>query len=134
MTTTQKILEADHGPLSTHVNHRISQFLAVATPVMFLMPVSDTAMSKTFGLLVAANISTHAWIGLNHVASDYVPKISKGLLPPFRYVNAGIGLFILFGLGKIALFSKGGIVGCIKGLWNPPPAALKQDETKTPSS
>jgi len=116
-----ELLKADQGPLSTHVNHGMSKFLAVAAPVLFLWPGdSDNFVNKAFSVLVAVNISAHSWIGLNHVCADYVPKISKSLLPPVRYANAGIGLFILLGLSKIALFSKGGIVGCIKGLWNPP--------------
>lgn len=56
---------------------------------------------------------------MNYVATDYVPKISKGLLGPFRVINAVLGVVTFVGLSKIALNGKGGIKGTVKGLWKP---------------
>mmetsp|Transcript_4937 Transcript_4937/g.8783 ORF Transcript_4937/g.8783 Transcript_4937/m.8783 type:complete len:104 (-) Transcript_4937:183-494(-) len=96
--------------------------LAVLAPVYFMVPesYSDGFFSKSFGVLLSANITAHSWIGLNYVATDYVPKVSKALLPPARYAIAGMSFVTFFGLSRIAISSPGGIKGCIKGLWNPP--------------
>lgn len=115
-------LEADYGPLATHFFHKMTFFQAFATPLYFMVPDrwTDGTMNKAFGLLLSGMLAFHSWMGLNYVATDYVPKLSKKLLPPFRIVNAGIGIVTLLGLSRIAL-ADGGIQGCIKGLWNPPP-------------
>lgn len=114
-------LEADSGGLATHTHHAMTTFLAVATPIFFAVPDRwvDGNMNKAFGIIMAINISAHSWIGLNYVATDYVPKLSKALLGPARIVNAGIGAITLLGLCRIAL-ADGSIKGAIKGLWNPP--------------
>lgn len=115
-------LEADYGPLATHFYHKVTFFMAVATPIYFMVPDrwTDGTMNKAFGLALSGAISFHSWMGLNYVCTDYVPKISKSLLGPSRFVTAGIGAVTLLGLSKIAL-SDGSIKGVIKGLWNPPP-------------
>lgn len=112
-------LEGDSGNLATHVHHGMTVFLVGATPIVFLLPDSytDGVAGKIFGGVVAATVAAHSWIGLNYVATDYVPKISKALIGPARMVNFGIGLITLVGLGKIAVNDKGGIKGAIKGLW-----------------
>ena len=113
------VLDGDAGSIATHMHHHMTTFLAVATPVVFLMPDSwsDGIVNKVFGAVVAVNVSAHSWIGLNYVATDYVPKISKGLVGPARIVNAGIGAVTLVGLGIMAFNNKGGVKGAIKGLW-----------------
>ena len=115
-------LEADSGPLATHVFHTFTLSLAVLAPAYLLVPDSytDGFFNKAFGVLLTANITAHSWIGLNYVATDYVPKVSKKLLGPARIFNAGLAAVVFLGMSKIAVFSKGGIKGCIKGLWNPP--------------
>jgi hypothetical protein len=99
----------------------MTSFLALATPVVMFTPDSytDGAVDKVFGVLVATTISAHSWIGMNYVATDYVPKISKSLLGPARVFNAALGLVTLVGLSKIALNNQGGVKGAIKGLWRP---------------
>lgn len=84
---------------------------------------TDGFVDKAFGMLVATTISAHSWIGMNYVATDYVPKISKGLLGPARVFNAVLAGVTFVGLSKIALNDKGGIKGTVKGLWRP-----KQEE------
>jgi len=98
--------------------------LAVLAPVWFLIPdsYSDGFVGKAFGVLLAGNISAHSWIGLNYVATDYVPKMSKALLGPSRIAIAGMSVITFLGLARVSIQSKGGIKGCIKGLWNPPPS------------
>jgi succinate dehydrogenase hydrophobic anchor subunit len=115
-------LEADSGGLATHVNHTISTALLGLAPVYFLVPDSytDGIVNKIFGVGVSGAITAHSWIGLNYVATDYVPKISKALLGPARVFNAGLAVVTFVGLSRIAVSSPGGIKGCIKGLWNPP--------------
>ena len=122
-------LEGDAGAAATHVHHAMTMFLAVATPAVFMVPDSwtDGFVDKAFGILVAANVSAHSWVGLNYVVTDYVPKVSKTLLGPARIVTAGIGAITLFGLGKVAVTSPGGIKGCIKSLWSPRPP-IKAEE------
>mmetsp|Transcript_137 Transcript_137/g.354 ORF Transcript_137/g.354 Transcript_137/m.354 type:complete len:151 (-) Transcript_137:108-560(-) len=126
-TNKSSILEGDSGGMATHVHHTMTTFLAVTAPMIFVIPDSwsDGIVAKSLGLVVAATISAHSWIGLNYVATDYVPKISKSLLGPARFVNAGIAGITLLGLGAIALNNKGGIKGTIMGPWNP-----KKEEKK----
>lgn len=120
-------LEADYGPLATHFYHKLTFFQAIATPLYFMVPDrwTDSTMNKAFGLVLSANFAFHSWMGMNYVATDYVPKISKALLGPARIFNAGLGAVTLLGLSRIAL-ADGSIQGCIKGLWNPPPK--KEDQ------
>eukprot|EP00536_Pseudo-nitzschia_multiseries_P000342 jgi/Psemu1/299998/fgenesh1_kg.5_\ len=115
-------LNADSGNIGTHVHHTLSMSLAVLAPIWFLMPdsYSDGFVGKGFGVLLAGNISAHSWIGLNYVATDYVPKVSKALLGPSRVAIAGMTAVTFLGLSRCSIESKGGIKGCIKGLWNPP--------------
>lgn len=63
-------------------------------------------------------MAAHSWIGLNYVATDYVPKISKSLLGPARVVNLALGVVTLAGLGKIAVGERG-LRGTVMGLWRP---------------
>lgn len=63
-------------------------------------------------------MAAHSWIGLNYVATDYVPKISKSLLGPARVFNLALGLVTLAGLGKIAVGERG-LRGTVMGLWRP---------------
>ena len=118
-------LEGDTGSLGTHIHHSMTIFLLGAAPLIMALPDSytDGISGRIFGGVVAVTISAHSWIGLNYVASDYVPKLSKALLGPARVLNFGIGTLTLLGLGKIALNDKGGIKGCIKGLWTGKKAA-----------
>jgi hypothetical protein len=99
----------------------MTSFLAIAAPIIMFTPDSytDGMIDKAFGMFVATTVSAHSWIGMNYVATDYVPKISKGLLGPARVFNATLGLVTFLGLSKIALNNKGGIKGTIKGLWRP---------------
>lgn len=120
-------LEADSGGLATHVHHAMSISLAVLTPIYFIVPDSytDSAVNKTFGVFLSANFAAHSWIGLNYVATDYVPKLSKALLGPARFVNFGIAVITFLGMSKIAISGPGGIKGALKGLWNPNTASKK---------
>ena len=70
----------------------------------------------------------HSWIGLNYVAADYVPKVSKSLLGPSRIVVAGLSLVTFAGLGKISLECDGGIKGLMKALWGKT-EAVKEDKS-----
>lgn len=114
-------LNADSGNIGTHVHHNLSMGLAVLAPIWFLMPdsYSDGFVGKGFGVLLAGNISAHSWIGLNYVATDYVPKVSKALLGPSRVAIAGMTVMTFLGLSRVSIQSEGGIKGCIKGLWDP---------------
>lgn len=62
-------LEADYGPLATHFYHKVTFFMAMATPVYFMVPDrwTDGTMNKAFGLLLSGCISFHSWMGLNYV-------------------------------------------------------------------
>lgn len=108
-------LAADSGPLSTHKFHTLTMSLAVVAPTYFLIPSSmtDGFVDKAMGVILAGHIAAHQWIGMNYVATDYVPKISKALIGPARVANAGLAGVILLGLSKIALSSPGGIKGCL---------------------
>ena len=114
-------LNADSGNIGTHIHHNLSMGLAVLAPIWFLMPdsYSDGFVGKGFGVLLAGNISAHSWIGLNYVATDYVPKVSKALLGPSRVAIAGMTVMTFLGLSRVSIQSEGGIKGCIKGLWDP---------------
>ena len=114
-------LDGDSGTFSTHIHHSMSTALVVATPIVCITPDSrtDGIANKMFGLLIAGTLSAHSWVGLNYVVTDYVPKISKSLLGPARFVSAGIGLITFVGLGRVALNDRGGIKGVITALWKP---------------
>lgn len=87
-------------------------------PLYFILP-EDSSVSRGLGVFLSGNIAAHSWIGMNYVATDYVPKVSKALLPPARIFNAGLALVTFVGLTKMSLSSPGGIKGAIRGLWNP---------------
>lgn len=112
-------LQGDAGNVATHVHHKMTTFLSIATPLYFLSPESITngIVDKSVGLLLAINISAHSWIGLNYVITDYVPKVSKAMVGPARIATAGIGAITFLGLGKIALNGQGGLKGAVLGLW-----------------
>lgn len=112
-------LDGDAGNLATHVHHKMTTFLSIATPLYFLAPESmdNTVIDKMVGLLLAVNVSAHSWIGLNYVVTDYVPKVSKAMVGPTRVLSAAIGAVTLIGLGKVATNGKGGMKGAALGLW-----------------
>ena len=60
---------------------------------------------------------------MNYVATDYAPKISRGMMGPARVFNAVLGLATFVGLGKVAMNGRGGVKGAVKGLWRPNTAA-----------
>jgi hypothetical protein len=121
-------LQSDVGPLATRVHHGISLGLALLTPLYFAVPdaYTDGAANKAFGVLLAVSMTAHSHIGLNYVATDYVPKISKALLGPARVVILGLSAITLLGLSKISFSSPGGIKGVVKGVWNPLPEKKKE--------
>ena len=114
-------LAGDTGKKATHLHHHMTTLLALSTPIYFLTPSSmtDGIIDKSFGIVLASTISAHSWIGLNYVATDYVPKISKALIGPARIFNAVLCVVTFVGLSKIALNDRGGIKGMIMGLWRP---------------
>jgi hypothetical protein len=122
-------LELDAGPLATRVHHAMTSSLIVLTPLALLLP-SDGTFRKFAEVGLAAIFSAHSWVGLNYVCTDYVPKISRALLPPSRIVCAGFAGITFLGLTRIALSSPGGIVGAVKGVWNPLPKKEKVAEQK----
>lgn len=87
-------------------------------------------VDKTFGILLSGAISAHSWIGLNYVATDYVPKFSKSFIGPVRVVNAALGVVTFLGLSTIALNDRGGIKGTIMGLWRPSKKEVIEEEKK----
>lgn len=89
------------------------------TPIYLFAPLDSlpSVVDKSFSLAVSGTIAMHSWIGLNYVAVDYVPKISKSLLGPSRVLVAGVSVVTFLGLSKVSLMSEGGIKGLMKGLW-----------------
>jgi len=55
-------LEADSGKLATRVGHTIALVQAGLFPAWWLMP-QDSSISRGVGVIVAASLSVHAWIG-----------------------------------------------------------------------
>lgn len=119
-------LAGDAGGIATHVYHNVNTFLVISTPLFLMAPDSWTAgpINQGWGVLMSATMSAHSWIGLNYVATDYVPKVSKALLGPSRIAAAGIATITFLGLSQVALFSEGGIKGMLKALWTK--AAIKE--------
>ena len=114
------LVEADAGGFATHVHHAMTVGLALLTPLYFILPESsaNSAVGTTAGLAWSGTVTAHSWIGLNYVCTDYVPKVSKALLGPARYVNVGIAIVTFLGLGKMCL-APGGIKGVLLALWRP---------------
>lgn len=111
--------QGDTGTLATRGHHAMILALTGLAPVWWVLP-EESSISRGLGVLLSANVAAHTYIGMNYVATDYVPKISKALLPPARVFNVGLTLITLIGLTKMSLTSPGGIKGAIRGLWNPP--------------
>ncbi|GKY95605.1 hypothetical protein MPSEU_000521800 [Mayamaea pseudoterrestris] len=114
------ILEADTGPWATRIHHTAMVLLGVGAPIYYFVPdtMSDTKLNKAFGVAVSGFIAFHSWIGLNYVAADYVPKVSKALLPPTRFAIAGMCAITFLGMAKASVYSPGGLKGIIKGPWS----------------
>ena len=99
----------------------MTTFLALTTPLYLLTPSSytDGMVDKSFGLLFSTVMAGHSWIGMNYVATDYIPKISKGLVGPARVGNAILAGVTFLGLAKISVNGKGGLRGTVGSLWRP---------------
>ncbi|KAL3810221.1 hypothetical protein ACHAXA_006361 [Cyclostephanos tholiformis] len=124
-------LAGDAGRKATHLHHRITTFLAFAVPAYLLVPDSyaDTSIDKCLGIAISGSIAAHSWIGMNYVATDYVPKVSRALIGPTRVFNAALGIATFVGLGMIATNDRGGIRGALAGLWRPKtPPAIEEKE------
>lgn len=122
-STTSSPLQGDSGNIATHIHHKMTTFLSVATPIYFLAPFpseGSSTLNSIFGTLLAVNISAHSWIGMNYVVTDYVPKVNKAMVGPARVVTAAISGVTLLGLVKLAVNDHGGIKGAITSLWNKP--------------
>jgi len=121
------VLVGDAGPFATHVYHVMNTFLIGAAPIYFILPAPkagegystvSAVFDKVFGALLSITLASHSWVGMNYVCTDYVPKISKSLVGPSRYFNAGMGIITLVGMGAIVFNDRGGIKGCLLSLWN----------------
>ena len=138
-SSSSSLLAGDAGTKATHLHHKLTTALAFATPLYLLAPLSDASMiNKAFGLGIATVTAGHSWIGLNYVATDYMPKISKSLVGPARLVNAALAILTFVGLGRIALNDAGGIRGTVLGLWRTRsaeklPQAAEEEEEQQPS-
>ncbi len=114
-------MAGDAGRKATHLHHKITTFLALSVPAYLLVPdaYSDTIFDKTLGISISGCIAAHSWIGMNYVATDYVPKITKSLVGPARVFNAALGIVTFVGLGMLSINDRGGIRGAVCGLWRP---------------
>jgi hypothetical protein len=101
-----------------HINHKISLGMAGLMPLYAMLP-GDNWFHKAFGFFLSINVTTHAWLGMHQIASDYVPKVSKKLLGPAKIFNVGLAAVMFLGLSRINFSSPGGIKGMIVGLWRP---------------
>lgn len=72
-------LEADSGGLATRVHHGLMMSLAVGAPIYWMLP-QDSSVSRGLGVVLGGSIAAHSWIGLNYVATDYVPKGMKRIV------------------------------------------------------
>ena len=127
-SSSSPYLEGDIGNAGTKIHHTLQRALAIMAPLYFLTPsrYTDGVVSKTFGLLLSTSISIHAWIGLNYVCRDYVPKISSKLLGPARIATLGFSAILFLGMAKISLLSPGGVKGLLMGLWTAPKPPKKE--------
>ncbi|MEM1010192.1 MAG: hypothetical protein AAGJ35_14455, partial [Myxococcota bacterium] len=59
------MLAGDAGAFATHAHHTMTTFLAVATPVVFIMPdsMTDGIIDQVFGSAVAVTVAGHSWVG-----------------------------------------------------------------------
>mmetsp|Transcript_11208 Transcript_11208/g.15777 ORF Transcript_11208/g.15777 Transcript_11208/m.15777 type:complete len:180 (+) Transcript_11208:43-582(+) len=121
---TSSPLQADNGYFGTHTYHKISSLLAVMTPVYFFAPESliptDGTVDAVCGTILGTSVALHSWTGLNYVSTDYIPKVSKAMLGPARFLTAGFGLLTLVGLVKVANNGCGGLRGTLTALWSKP--------------
>lgn len=112
-----------------HLNHKISLGMAGLMPLYAILP-GDGIFHKAFGFFLSINVTTHAWLGMHQIASDYVPKVSKKLLGPAKIFNVGLAAVMFLGLSRINFSSPGGIKGMIVGLWRPEASKSKSDAKK----
>eukprot|EP00520_Triparma_pacifica_P005145 CAMPEP_0118662020 /NCGR_PEP_ID=MMETSP0785-20121206/16598_1 /TAXON_ID=91992 /ORGANISM="Bolidomonas pacifica, Strain CCMP 1866" /LENGTH=94 /DNA_ID=CAMNT_0006555515 /DNA_START=99 /DNA_END=380 /DNA_ORIENTATION=- len=84
------------------------------TPVAFAL--SPSVINMPFDLALGLALPLHAHIGMSYVITDYVPKVSKGLLGPARVMLLGVTGVTILGLAHVNL--KGdGMTETVKSMW-----------------
>ena len=64
-------------------------------------------------------LPAHAHIGMSYVITDYVPKLSKSLVPPARYLLLAITGVTTIGFARLN-FTGVGVTESVKALWRGP--------------
>merc|ERR1711990_953024 len=100
------VVAADYSGTALKYFHKTNILVIGLTPIAFLLPdtgVATMACNVTLGILYPL----HGHIGMAGCLTDYVPKISKGLLPPARMALLGITGITLLGLLKLNVSGEG---------------------------
>lgn len=108
-------LAADHSSSALSIYHKVNWALLALTPAAFLL--SPSVLNTPIDLALSLAFPYHAWVGMNCVLTDYVPKfLGKGALGPSRVAMAGVTAVTAAGLLKCTLTGPG-ITETIKRLW-----------------
>lgn len=84
------------------------------TPLAFAL--SPSIINLPVDLLLGLALPLHAHIGMSYVITDYVPKLSKGLMGPARVALLGLTGVTTVGLLKVNIMGEG-MTETVKSLW-----------------
>mmetsp|Transcript_13408 Transcript_13408/g.27364 ORF Transcript_13408/g.27364 Transcript_13408/m.27364 type:complete len:143 (-) Transcript_13408:34-462(-) len=108
------LLKSDEGTIATSTYHKVNLAIMALTPVAFAL--SPSVINMPFDLALGLALPLHAHIGMSYVITDYVPKVSKGLLGPARVMLLGVTGVTILGLAHVNL--KGdGMTETVKSMW-----------------
>ncbi|GMI08814.1 hypothetical protein TrLO_g10169 [Triparma laevis f. longispina] len=108
------LLKSDEGPLSTSTYHKVNMLIMGLTPLAFAL--SPSIINLPVDLLLGLALPLHAHIGMSYVITDYVPKLSKGLMGPARVALLGLTGVTTVGLLKVNIMGEG-MTETVKSLW-----------------
>ncbi|GMI35362.1 hypothetical protein TrCOL_g6346 [Triparma columacea] len=108
------LLKSDEGSLATSTYHKVNMAIMALTPVAFAL--SPSMINMPVDLALGLALPLHAHIGMSYVITDYVPKVSKGLLGPARIVLLGVTGVTILGLGNLNLRGDG-MTETVKSMW-----------------
>merc|ERR1711907_527455 len=108
------VMKSDHSSGALSLFHKTNMLAIGLTPIALVMPdnVGLTAINVFLGIA----FPVHGHIGMHGVLTDYVPKISKGMLGPARMALLGFTTVTVLGLLKLNLAGDG-MTQSVKALW-----------------
>ena len=101
-----------------HIFHKTNIAAMALAPLILVLPDSGVA-TTSYNVVMGIALPLHGHIGMTGILTDYVPKLSKGLLTPARYAMVGLTAVTVLGLLKHNLAGDG-MTKSLKALWRQP--------------